>query len=151
MRTATLVQATADIVTVINLRAGDVYKRLEENKSGYGEPYTLHFGVVSDVMHNGEDAVITALEFAVSYAGVDPKLKTFGTNADLKLFAAQPEEVREHFAEVQEHARLAVEKAEAEAAKQKAMANRVAAVIERVESGTPLTAATTGAPQAVSA
>jgi len=143
MRTSTLVQATADVVTVLNLRTGDVYKRLEENKSGYGEAYTLQFGVVQDVMHNGEDAVITALEFTVSYSGVEPKLKTFGTNADLKLFSAQPDEVRNHFAELQESARLAVEKAEGEAAKQRTMAARVASVIDRVESGTPLTAATT--------
>lgn len=127
MRTTTLVQASADVITVVNLKAGDVYKRLEKD---YASNYDLKFGVVQDVLHNGEDAVITALEFTSSYGGVEPKLKTFGTDSDLKLFAAQPDEVREHFTELLEASRRAVRKAEDELTKQVELAAQIARLTE---------------------
>lgn len=106
MNTQTLVRGSADIVTVTTLARNDVYKRLEENT--YGEKYILKFGVVTDVMHNGEDAVITALEFTTEYNGATSALKVFGTDSDLKLFAATPTEFIEHKADVQKRAERAV-------------------------------------------
>jgi hypothetical protein len=137
MRTATLVQATADVVTVVSLKTGDVYKRLEKN---YASQYEVKFGVVQDVMHNGEDAVITAMEFTASYSGVEPAFKVFGTDTDLKLFAAQPDEVRQHFDEIVEASEKAVRTAETEMAKKVELAGRVKALVAR-ESAKPLTAA----------
>lgn len=139
MRTSTLVQATADIITVVSLRTGDVYKRLEKDYSG---GYTVQFGVVQDVMHNGEDAVITALEFAASYTGVEPKYKVFGTDSDLKLFAATPDEVRHHFEELVETTQRAVQTAEVDLTKKREMAARVAALVA-TESARELTTAVT--------
>jgi hypothetical protein len=130
MRTTTLVQASADVVTIVNLRAGDVYKRLEE--STYGEKYTLHFGVVQDVMHNGEDAVITAIEFPTQWNGVEAKIKLFGSDADLKVFEATPAEVTSHFAEVREGSLRAVKTKADELAKAEAIHRQVEGMIERV-------------------
>ena len=141
MRTATLVQATADIVTVVSLRTGDVYKRLEKN---YSSEYTVKFGVVQDVMHNGEDAVITAMEFTSTYTGVEPAFKVFGTDSELKLFAAQPDEVRQHFTELVEAAQQAVEKAKTDLAKKRELAARVTELVKR-ESERALTAPETAA------
>lgn len=141
MRTATLVQATADVVTVLSLKAGDVYKRLE--KQSYSEQYVIRFGVVQDVIHNGEDAVITAMEFEASYSGVEPKFKVFGTDSDLKLFAAQPDEVRQHFDEIIEASLKSVDKAEIEFRKQQDVANRVAELVDRVNDQTLTAPATT--------
>lgn len=123
MQTTTLVQATAQIVTITSLKAGDVYKRLQENS--YGEKYTMLFGVVQDVMHNGEDAVISAIEFESDYSGTEAKLKTFGTSADLKLFATTPDEVRVHFASLEENANRAVETAARELSKKQDILYRV--------------------------
>lgn len=141
MRTTTLVQATADVVTIVSLKAGDVYKRLEKD---YANAYEMKFGIVQDVLHNGEDAVITALEFTASYTGVEPKFKVFGTDTDLKLFAAQPEEVRQHFDEIMEAAEKAVETAEKELAKKRELFVRVTDLVQR-EAGRVLTAPTTNA------
>lgn len=143
MRTATLVQASADVVTVINLRAGDVYKRLEVNT--YGERHTLHFGVVQSVMHNGEDAVIVAIEFPQEWNGVQAKLRTFGTDADLKLFDATPEEVTAHFAEVRDASAKTVAAKREELAKAEVIHRQVEQMIERV-GGQALTAPITGVP-----
>jgi hypothetical protein len=130
MRTASLVQASADVVTIVNLRAGDVYKRLEENT--YGEKYQLHFGVVQDVMHNGEDAVITAIEFPAQWNGVEAKIKVFGTGSDLKLFEATPEEVTAHFAEVREASQRSVKTKADELSKAEATHRQVEGMIRKV-------------------
>lgn len=123
MNTTTLVQATAQVVTITSLKAGDVYKRLQEN--AYGEKYEMLFGIVQDVMHNGEDAVISAIEFESTFSGTDIKLKTFGTSADLKLFATTPDEVRVHFGSLEENATRAVENARRELEKKQDMVRRI--------------------------
>jgi hypothetical protein len=144
VRTSTLVQATADVVTIVSLRRGDVYKRLEESQ--YGGGTQLHFGVVTDVMHNGTDAVITALEFPMDYSGAPtPKLKTFGTSADLRLFAAQPEEVRQHFGEVMDGSRRALNTAREAWEKANATDVQVRSLIEQIAG--ELTAPATGVPE----
>lgn len=123
MNTTTLVQATAQVVTITSLKAGDVYKRLQEN--AYGEKYKMLFGVVQDVMHNGEDAVISAIEFDSDYSGTDIKLKTFGTSVDLKLFATTPDEVRVHFDSLEHNADRAVDTAARELAKKQDIVRRI--------------------------
>jgi hypothetical protein len=137
MNTATLVQATADIITVVSLKTGDVYKRLVENT--YGEKYTVQIGVVRDVMHNGEDAVITALEFSQTYGTAEAKLQTFGTGTDLRLFTADPEEVRAHFADVLDKAQRAVRAAEEEVSKKRELLETIQRVTAE-ESARTLTA-----------
>lgn len=125
MQTTTLVRPTADVVTIVSLRPGDVYKRLDKDYSGT----KLFFGIVRDVLHNGEDAVITALEFSATFNGVEPALKVFGTNDDLKLFPAEPEEVRTHFAELRASAVKAVERAQNDLATKTEIAEQVGRII----------------------
>ncbi len=142
MNTTALVQATAQVVTITSLKAGDVYKRLQENS--YGEKYTMLFGVVQDVMHNGEDAVISAIEFESDYSGTEAKLKTFGTGADLKLFATTPDEVSVHFASLLENTDRAAETAARELAKKQSISELVRAV---ARSSGKLTAPATTTPE----
>jgi hypothetical protein len=148
VRTSTLVQATADVVTIVSLRRGDVYKRLEEPTYG---GTSLHFGVVTDVMHNGSDAVIVALEFPMLYGGAPvPTLKTYGTSADLKLFAAQPEEVRQYFSEVLDASAKAVTEADEKAMKARGVDTQVRAAIGQFTDpvfAIELTPAITGTPE----
>lgn len=109
MQTATIVRASipeAEVVQITALRRGDVYKRLVKN---YSDNYTVHYGIVTDVMFNGEDAAITSIEFSRSYNAVTPTLSTFGTDSELKIFGATPEEVHQHLAELHETAQRAVE------------------------------------------
>lgn len=63
---------------------------LTETWGGSGR-WTARYGVVQTVDFNGEDAMITSLE-------LDPQAGTitqevFGTNTDLKIFSATPEEI----------------------------------------------------------
>lgn len=89
MDTQTIIQASAQVVTITNLKAGDAYKRFQENS--YGDD-AIQFGVVQDVMHNGTDAAFTAFEFDGYTA--EAKLKVYKAGADLAMFAATPDEIR---------------------------------------------------------
>lgn len=86
MQTQTLVQASANVITITTLTAGDVYKRLVK---GWNDEYKASFGVVQSVDFNGEDAMVTALE--INEAAVESKV--FGSNSNLQIFASTPEEV----------------------------------------------------------
>ncbi len=92
LTTRHLVEASATVVTVTNLKRGDVYKRLVES-SASGDS-KLQIGIVSDVLHNGEAAAISALEYVSDYAGVRTEPKVFKTEDAPLIFAAHAEEVR---------------------------------------------------------
>lgn len=95
MDTQTIIQASAQVVTITNLKAGDAYKRFDGQS--YGDDKIL-FGVVQDVMHNGTDAAFTAFEFDGYTA--EAKLKVYKAGADLAIFAARPEEIAHHIESV---------------------------------------------------
>jgi uncharacterized protein YbjQ (UPF0145 family) len=97
METRTLIEPTAQVVTITKLKANDVYKRLVKN---YGDTYELRIGVVTDVLNNGSDAALTALEFSTSYNGAEAEIKVFGGDKDLALFAATPDEVATYLGDV---------------------------------------------------
>lgn len=105
MKTATLVHTTADKMTISSLTKGDVYKRLVT--STY-YPDKIVIGVVTDVLHNGEQAVVQATEFETEGTAVDPKQQVFGNETDLVLFPAQPEDIEAHYAEIRAKADRAV-------------------------------------------
>lgn len=111
MKTVNLVRASAEIITVISLKKGDVYKRLEKNYSGY----SVHFGVVTDVLHNGEQAAITSLEYASEYNSTSlAKVKVFGTEDDIQVFYATPEEFRTHLGDLERDYASKIKKAKKE-------------------------------------
>jgi len=110
MKTAAFVRDTAEVVRVISLQPGDVYKRVIT--SNYGGEAELRFGVVQSIMSNGDDSALTALEFTASYSGVKPDIKVWSTEQDLSLFAATPAEILEHFQTLNEAADKAVRDAE---------------------------------------
>lgn len=109
MDTKTLIQSTANIVRIVSLKPGDVYKRLHKDYD-HSTP-EIRIGVVTDIMHNGETAVITAVEHHKDYNGVNQAVKTFTENSNEQIFAAQPDELKIHFDEIIEVMRLKVNNA----------------------------------------
>jgi hypothetical protein len=86
----TIVRAEVSATIVANLKAGDVYKRIE--KSVYGDSKLL-FGVVTDIMASGEDIAITTLEFQSEYgASAEPVLKVFDGTAEVSIYPASLDE-----------------------------------------------------------
>lgn len=109
MQTKTLVDPSVEIVRVVSLRPGDVYKRLIVEAYGTDR---LAFGVVQDVVSNGEQVAVTAIEAEVQYGAADPKIRVFKADDDLHLFPATADEVTLHFAEVRKIAERKVEEAQ---------------------------------------
>jgi len=94
--TANLVRASAEVVTILTLRKGDVYRRLYTPSYS---PERMVYGVVLSVDHNGTNAAITALEFSKAN-GVEQVV--FGTQTELNVFATTVDEAREAFREIEE-------------------------------------------------
>jgi exosome complex RNA-binding protein Rrp4 len=113
VRTQTLVQASADVVTVVSLRAGDVFKRLVDQGANYGESrYKAVFGVVQSVDSNGDDVMVSVIEFDEGYAGPEVKHRVFGTDAEVKVFAATVTEMQAKFVAYRQGVSRKVEQAE---------------------------------------
>ena len=83
-----LVQVEGKIITITSLDVGDVYVRLDV-ESGFNET-RLRYGVVSNILANGEEIVIIAVERGKArYSNtLEVVTKVFKTGEDLQLFAA---------------------------------------------------------------
>lgn len=130
MKVEVLVKDSAQVVRIIQLSPGDVYKRLV--KQSYETTYSIRLGVVQDVVSNGEQAAITALEFDYAYSSATPKIEVFGDDSDLQLFAATPEEIRAYFGEVFASARRQVQAAEEAATKARGVLQTVEKVSKAI-------------------
>ena len=104
-----LVQASADIITVVHLKPGDVYTRLDADNSGdYAQ---MLYGVVSAVYNNGTDTVITAIEYGKPrYSNTFSAMqKVFKTEDNPRIFEADPEDFKVYLAEMQKSVAYEVE------------------------------------------
>ena len=59
MHTKQIIQASANVIRITNLRKGDVYKRIDD--SSYGDK--VHYGVVLNLYNNGEKTYIETIEY----------------------------------------------------------------------------------------
>ncbi len=89
METRQLIESSATITTIVTLRRNDLYRRIE--KPSYGAEKIV-FGVVVDVENNGEEVLVSAIEFPSEFSGssFDPVLKWFGKDADMRVFPTTP-------------------------------------------------------------
>lgn len=93
MQTKSIVQANANVIRVVNLKKGDVYKRIEET---YSEPQ-IKFGVITGVYNDGEKTFIEALEYKKEWRDVSAEVKVFGGDKDVSIYPTTVEEIAEHF------------------------------------------------------
>lgn len=131
MQVQQIIKASADVLTITTLSPGNVYKRVDE--SSYGGTPTLRFGVVQDVMNNGSDAAVTALEYEADYsAGAKAVLRVFTGSQPAAIFPATPAEVQAHLQDLRESAERAVQQAEADLDKKRDALSAVRGIIDRV-------------------
>lgn len=110
MQVQQIIQASADVLTITRLSPGNVYKRVDEDYNGAP---TLKFGVVQDMMNNGSDAAVTALEYEADYgSGAKATLRGFTGSKPAAIFPATPDEVRAHVDGLLESTERAVREAE---------------------------------------
>ena len=56
MQTKQIVQSSANVIRITKLVKGDIYKRFEQNSDD------TYFGIVTDVLNDGINTIITATE-----------------------------------------------------------------------------------------
>ena len=128
METKTLIKADATVMTILTLSENDVYLRLHEDNT-YNESQ-LKYGVVTSVLHNGADAVITAIEYWKPAYGnsINADIKVFKGNDDLKLFRADPVTFLTHLNELEDAMAKEIKEKEDELERKRDLAARVHAL-----------------------
>lgn len=96
MNTKNLVQTTVNVIRIVNLKKGDIYKRYEDSTYSSG----VYYGLVKDIKNNGEEVFIEAVEYKKSYSEISADLKVYSGDKDLSIFPATLDEVKEEFSSV---------------------------------------------------
>lgn len=93
MQVKSMIATDAQVVRITNVSSGDIYKRM--HKPSYGEP-SLVFGYITDVLNDGENAVLVAVEFQPGPWGssTEPVVRTFANDTDVAIFPASEDEWR---------------------------------------------------------
>ena len=94
MQTKSIVQASANVIRIVNLKQGDIYKRYEE--SSYGDD-KVHYGIVNSINNNGDNTFIEATEFKVSYSKMEATMRIFSGKKDIAIFPASVDDLQEDF------------------------------------------------------
>lgn len=94
MQTKSIVQASANVIRIVNLKQGDIYKRYEE--ASYGSD-KVHYGIVNSINNNGDETFIEATEFSVSYSKMEAQMKIFSGKKDIAIFPASVDDLQEDF------------------------------------------------------
>src|SRR5690242_13776997 len=110
MQTQQIIEASADVLTIVTLKQGDVYKRVIE--ASQFESSKLQFGIVTSVMHNGHEGAIAAIEYGMDYSGLQVKTVVMTTGSDIAIYPATPPEVAEHLAQIRQTVERRVRDAE---------------------------------------
>lgn len=111
MEVRNLIEPNATVVQITKVSVGDVYKRLHEAQ--YTQPRIV-FGVITDVLNNGKDCSLVALEFGPSAYSQDIQAQSqvFTNKTELALFPATVEEYKAALADAIEVQTKIVERAE---------------------------------------
>ena len=119
-----IVQASAEHIRIVTLAKGDVYKRLAPDIYG-STKRSLSFGVVTDVLSNGDESAVCAIEYQRTYGAPTAKIVTLTADEDAVLYPATPDEVRSYFGELAEALEQAIATKTRELAETKQKLERV--------------------------
>lgn len=96
MQTKNLIQSTANVIRITNLKVGDIYKRYSD--SSYDS--SVYYGIVKAINNNGEQTFIEAVEYKKSYSSISADFKVFSGEKDLAIFPATLDEIKDEFGKV---------------------------------------------------
>tara|TARA_R110000851_G_scaffold314266_1_gene476222 strand:- start:365 stop:859 length:495 start_codon:yes stop_codon:yes gene_type:complete len=96
MKTKTLIQSQANVIKISSLNIGDTIKIVDDSLS---YSIDINYGVVIDILNNGEKTFFQILSYKKEYNGVSSSIKTHGGDKDLNIFPASPDEVRDYLEE----------------------------------------------------
>lgn len=90
MKSKIVFKDSAEIAKVVELSVGDSYKRL---KKEYSDSYKSVYGVITDIVNNGEVVMVSTLEVEADWSSVSVSAQTFSDDSDLVLFQVTEEEI----------------------------------------------------------
>ncbi len=93
METKNIIQASANVIKLVNLKKGDVFKSIKVDTYDSG----ISFNIVTELYNDGENTFIEVVQYEKSYEDVKSSLKVFKGTDDLSIFPATVKEVGEYF------------------------------------------------------
>lgn len=91
MNTKNIIQASANVIRITQVKVGDIYKRFDKDYD-----YT-YFGIVKAVWNDGVNAIIESIEYRYSYSTITVEYKTLKGEKDYIIFPATLDELEKEF------------------------------------------------------
>lgn len=93
MKTQNIIQSSVNVIKLVNLKKGDIFKSIETG--AYDKKIT--YNLVIELYNDGENSYIEVMQYTKSYDSVDANYKIFSGTDDISIFPATIEEVEEYF------------------------------------------------------
>lgn len=93
MQTKNIIQTSANVIRITNLKAGDLYKRVDD--SSYST--SIKYGIVKAILNNGEKTFIEAIEYTKSYSTIKAEMAIISGEKDIAIFPATIDEIKDEF------------------------------------------------------
>lgn len=102
MQTKQIIQSSANVIRITKLAKGNLYKRFDDGDYTY-------YGIVTDVLNDGVNTIITSTEYKKSWSSMDCANKVIKGEKDYVLFPATIEEIQNEFQSVIESKEKSIE------------------------------------------
>ena len=99
MQTKSIVQSSANVIRIVNLQQGDLYKRFDD--SSYSKQ--TFYGIVQNIYNDGEKTFIESVEYKTNYGDIEASIYVIRGDADVSIFPATLEEVETEFARCEQN------------------------------------------------
>lgn len=111
METKSIIQSAANVVRLVNLKKGDIFKIVGDE--GFSGDRT-HYAVVVNVLNDGENTFIEVLEYEKSYNEVKAEFKIYKGTDNISIFPTKIEEVKGYFSNAIEGLKTEIEESKKE-------------------------------------
>lgn len=126
MQTKQIIQTSANVIRITNIKSGDVYKIFDKDYSD-----RVYFGIVRSVHNDGTSTVIEAVEYLKRWSDLEISYKIIHGEKDYVLFPATPDELNQEI----EGAKVKIEKEIEEGEKKIEEQKKLLSEIEEIISG----------------
>lgn len=90
MQTQQVIQSSANVIRIVSLAKGNIYKRFDDN-------YT-YYGIVTGVHNDGVNAIIEANEYRKTWSSIEASKQVLKGTKEVAIFPATIEELNMEFA-----------------------------------------------------
>lgn len=110
MKTQQIVQASANVIRIVQLKKGDLYKRFDD--SSYSDK--MKYGIVRNIYNDGEVTYVESTEYEYSFGDLKASLYIMRGDKDVSIFPASLDELEIEFENAETHIESEIKKKEKE-------------------------------------